>query len=533
MTLARIIASLSEEASRLAEHLNDLGFDVELVTPDEVPSAPADVELRVEAFSVPAAFERAGQVAGDAAAIYVSPELLNPVEEAVPQEPAPMEVPSMVAEQPVATEAVEIEPAFEFEEIMEQEDEDLEPASTAPVSIPAVERAGEPVAFAAPPERAEVAERVPRAAPVAPRPNRVAEGVVTLGESALAAGEAVGSALARAGSDLRWLAHRLGRAAAGANESARSAWRSHAEARAARRAEKDRARQEMARRQEELRVELERKRQEIQAKRVEEERLRLARQEQRRLEQEKEEAARAAQQAEARRQAEERDRAEQAAREAMVQRMAAERAAREEEAQRAPQPPRPVVAVPHTPVVQQQPTPSASISRVAASAHEIAGSMPRVRRPVRAHVRPARPLSRRDQDWRRAFSLAAGLSLGLVVGWMALAGRRPANPIPLQNLVQSPAVQQPVPFGPATIAPGTRKPSPSVPAASKPAPKPEVKPALRRARKLSSGDDQQLPDDVVIRHFGAKVQQAKAPAPVAQANTAKGQNGVKVFSDDQ
>lgn len=135
----------------------------------------------------------------------------------------------------------------------------------------------------------------------------------------------------------------------------------------------------------------------------------------------------------------------------------------------------------------------------------------------------------RHREYRRAAAVAGVLTLVIMVLWIVLASRRPADPLTTPDLVRSNTVEQSSPFGAAKVpapAQGQPQAGPQAPAqgpgkAAKPAaakPNPAKQP--RRTRTATADDD----DEVVVRHFGAKSTNANE-----SGGTTK--DGVKVFSD--
>ena len=85
MPLARIITAVRENANVLAGRLEKLGYFVEIVSPNERPGDPADVEVLLESCSTEQALERAiafTQKGGDA---FLSPGVFEPAASAVPK----------------------------------------------------------------------------------------------------------------------------------------------------------------------------------------------------------------------------------------------------------------------------------------------------------------------------------------------------------------------------------------------------------------------------------------------------------------
>jgi hypothetical protein len=133
------------------------------------------------------------------------------------------------------------------------------------------------------------------------------------------------------------------------------------------------------------------------------------------------------------------------------------------------------------------------------------------------------------EEWSRAFTLAAAFAVAVMIGWaFAAAGNRGAG----ANIRGD--VTQQVPFGAVTVKPS------AAPAAvpprnagaprtqvQQPAPKPSsriAKPAAR-SQKTSRGRDQDLADDVVVRHF--QKPQATKPSAVQMSKA-----GPKRISDE-
>ena len=135
----------------------------------------------------------------------------------------------------------------------------------------------------------------------------------------------------------------------------------------------------------------------------------------------------------------------------------------------------------------------------------------------------------RHREYRRAAAVAGVLTLVIMVLWIVLASRRPADPLTTPDLVRSNTVEQSSPFGAAKVpapAQGQPQAGPQAPAqnsgkVAKPAaakPNPAKQP--RRARAANADDD----DEVVVRHFGGK-------STNANESSATTKDGVKVFSD--
>lgn len=74
MPLARIITTFTEESQEVAAQLRARGFEVEMAIPGNVPSWPADLELRVEECAPEEALRRAGALSGsEDLCVFIAP----------------------------------------------------------------------------------------------------------------------------------------------------------------------------------------------------------------------------------------------------------------------------------------------------------------------------------------------------------------------------------------------------------------------------------------------------------------------------
>ena len=140
----------------------------------------------------------------------------------------------------------------------------------------------------------------------------------------------------------------------------------------------------------------------------------------------------------------------------------------------------------------------------------------------------------RDRDWKKAFAVAAGAVILVMLGIMAYGNRRPASPFSTSEILRQNAIEQQSPFGPARLKPQV---SPARPAAAGPsapptaaqaaAPRPSPqKPGPGRQRPIHTAteEDEEWVDDeeVVVRHYSQRRQPDRRVAS---------SNGVKRYSD--
>lgn len=163
--------------------------------------------------------------------------------------------------------------------------------------------------------------------------------------------------------------------------------------------------------------------------------------------------------------------------------------------------------------------PPVELQPMVAAAKETVRSQPPRRRTEHARPLPERPRPLITVS-RTAVATACGLSLLLLLGFVAYANRRSASPLSPGILMKD--VKQTVPFGAATINPpaATSKPVVATPAG-------KHSPAVRRANQMLPAarpgarrlhrplqDDSLGDNEIVVRHL-------KSPPPKPQPSTAK------------
>jgi hypothetical protein len=141
----------------------------------------------------------------------------------------------------------------------------------------------------------------------------------------------------------------------------------------------------------------------------------------------------------------------------------------------------------------------------------------------------------RDRDWKKAFAVAAGVVILVMLGIMAYGNRRPASPLSAGEVLRQNAIEQQSPFGPARLKPqaSPARPAVAVPhapptaaqaaAAQRPSPR-KPDPGRRRRLDTAAGEDKEWVDDeeVVVRHYSQRPQPDRKVAS---------SNGVKRYSD--
>ncbi len=113
----------------------------------------------------------------------------------------------------------------------------------------------------------------------------------------------------------------------------------------------------------------------------------------------------------------------------------------------------------------------------------------------------------RDQAYVRAAGAAAIVAALVVGGWGVTLLRRPASPLDHAALVRSAGVEQKVPFGPAVTSNPIVKPG-AVPV-RKPAAESRKPKAAAKTTNTTSRKKSRRADEVTVRHFNAKTQQAR------------------------
>lgn len=135
-----------------------------------------------------------------------------------------------------------------------------------------------------------------------------------------------------------------------------------------------------------------------------------------------------------------------------------------------------------------------------------------------------------------AAAAAAVIAILFALGWAAMSNRRPADPLGVNTLVQQPNVDQQTPFGSTTIKPvASNQPLPTRAqqvSARKAAEHQsgavghQQKPATTHMRRAQRRSDDDVADDVVVRHFNSG-------RPVPAKAQQKQQAGLKKISDLQ
>lgn len=139
-----------------------------------------------------------------------------------------------------------------------------------------------------------------------------------------------------------------------------------------------------------------------------------------------------------------------------------------------------------------------------------------------------------DHDWKKAFAVAAGVVILVMLGMLAYGKRRPASPLSTSEIMRQNAIEQQSPFGPARLKPQV---SPEPPAVTKPSAPPSAastaggqtssaqKPRPgRRVRTAAEEEGEEWVDDeeVVVRHYPPRRQPDRKLAS---------KDGVKRYSD--
>jgi hypothetical protein len=136
-----------------------------------------------------------------------------------------------------------------------------------------------------------------------------------------------------------------------------------------------------------------------------------------------------------------------------------------------------------------------------------------------------------------AAAAAAVIAILLALGWAAVSNRRPANPLGVNTLVQQPNVDQATPFGSTTIKPVASNPQVAASTQQVAARQSaaghrsavnghQQKPAATHVRRAQKRSDDNVADDVVVRHFNTG-------RPVPNKAQQKQQAGLKKISDLQ
>lgn len=133
MPLARIITDCVEDSLELTMQLRARGFQVETVAPDQIPSTPADLEVRLEECGSEDVLSKAAQVKeSEDLWVFVAPGALD--DRARPIRTIPLTVPAMARPEPkvIASRAETILPA-EFPLVAPQEHNTSQAVPTAEI----------------------------------------------------------------------------------------------------------------------------------------------------------------------------------------------------------------------------------------------------------------------------------------------------------------------------------------------------------------------------------------------------------------